>query len=276
MTPATGERVSRTGSPDVPIQVLGKADSILRALVEHGPMGVAQLAETVGEPRSSIYRLLNSLSILGWVEGEPDQGTYALGIKLFRIGRAAVSRLDVRAAALPAMRRLHAAAGETVFLCVRRGLDAVCIERLDGRRVQSLALQLGGALPLHAGAGPRVLLAYADSEVKRSWAETADRGLQAFTDRTPTSRDVVERLLQDIRARGVSVSDGDVTPGIAALGTPIFDYDGVCVAALSTSGIRNGILGPNADLTAATIAAAAEASRAMGHVTDDPEARTNG
>ena len=72
-----------------------------------------------------------------------------------RLGAAVIERLDERQAALPVMERIHEATGETVFLLVRRGDDAVCIERLEGLRVQSLALRLGGSLPLHVGAGPR-------------------------------------------------------------------------------------------------------------------------
>ena len=70
-----------------------------------------------------------------------------------------VARFDERQAALPHMEHLHDMTGETVFLCVRRGLRAVCIERIEGSHVVSLALRLGGSLPLHAGAAPRALLA---------------------------------------------------------------------------------------------------------------------
>src|SRR5207244_10669190 len=91
-------------------------------------------------------------------------GTYRLGWRLLRLGSAVIARLDERQAALPVMERIHERTGETVFLCVRRGDDAVCIERLDGLRVQSLMLRLGGSLPLHLGAGPRTLLAWEPPE----------------------------------------------------------------------------------------------------------------
>jgi len=40
------------------------------------------------------------------------------------------------------------------------------------------------------------------------------------------------------------VSDGDVTPGIAALGAPVFNHRGEVVGALSISGLRVQVLGP--------------------------------
>ena len=86
------------------------------------------------------------------------RGTYRLSLKLFDLGSTVLDRFDERASALPVMQRLHDETGPTVFLCVRRGLEAVCIERIDGARVTLLELRLGGSLPLHLGAAPRRLL----------------------------------------------------------------------------------------------------------------------
>ena len=135
------------------------------------PRGDArQLAELLGEPRTTVYRLLGSLEALDLVEPGAQPGTYRLGWKLMRLGAAVIERLDERQAALPVMERIHEATGETVFLLVRRGDDAVCIERLEGLRVQSLALRLGGSLPLHVGAGPRALLAWESRESGATYA----------------------------------------------------------------------------------------------------------
>src|SRR5262249_61371491 len=91
------------------------------------------------------------------VEAGSRSGTYRLGWRLLRLGSAVIERLDERQAALPVMERIHEGTGETVFLCVRRGDDAVCIGRLDGLRVQSLALRLGGAVPDPLGSRPRAV-----------------------------------------------------------------------------------------------------------------------
>jgi len=81
-----------------------------------------------------------------------------------------IERLDERQAALPLMERIHERTGETVFLCVRRGDEAVCIERLDGLRVQSLALRLRDSLPLHLrGATPTAGVGAAQRMGTRTW-----------------------------------------------------------------------------------------------------------
>jgi DNA-binding IclR family transcriptional regulator len=181
-----------------------------------------------------------------------------------RLGAAVVERLDERQAALPVMERVHERVGETVFLLVRRGWDAVCIERLEGLRVQSLALRLGGSLPLHAGAGPRALLAWEPREVWEEYVRSVP--LTAVTERTPATSRALYRELEETVAQGYALSDEDVTPGIASLGAPIFDYTGNVRAALSIGGLKSLVLGDNReDFVALLIQSAGEISAALGY-----------
>ena len=89
---------------------------------------------------------------------------------MLSLGNDLIRRLDIRRASLPVLKRIHEATGETTFLCVRHGTRAVCIERIDGVRVNSRVLRLGRSLPLHVGAAPRALLAFEDRE---GWDEYA-------------------------------------------------------------------------------------------------------
>lgn len=247
------------------VQVLTKVASLLDEVAEEQEVSAGRLAALLEQPRSTVYRLLATLQQLGYVEPGSRKGTYRLGLKLFRLGSIVAARFDERQAALPVMERIHEETGETVFLCIRRGREAVCIERIDGRRVQSLALRLGGSLPLHAGAAPRVLLAHEPREFWEGYVSHDE--LQALTPNTPVTREQLFPLLDEVRAIGYAVSDEDVTLGIAALGAPIFDYRGTIRAALSVSGIRRGILGPDTveDMVELVVRGAREISAELGH-----------
>lgn len=228
-----------------PIRALGKAAALLEALGELREATPRRLAEAVGEPRTSIYRLLASLEAVGFVEPGAQAGSFRLGWKLMQLGSSVIERLDERQPALPVMERIHDRVGETVFLCVRRGDQAVCIERLDGLRVQSLALRLGGSLPLHVGAAPRVLLAWED---RAEWDAYAARNeLVAYTEKTPATREALVAQLERTRADGYDISDEDVTPSIASIGAPIFDFTGTIRASLSVGGLRNVVLADDHD-----------------------------
>ena len=227
-----------------PIRALAKAVYMLEQLAEEREATPRRLAELIEEPRTTTYRLLRSLEALDLVEPGAQPRTYRLGWKLMRLGAAVVERLDERQVAVPVMERIHERVGETVFLLVRRGRNAVCVERLEGLRWQSLALRLGGSLPLYAGAGPRALLAW---EPEPEWEEYAAEELDPVGDLTPPTPDDLFEELHVTRRRGYAVSDEDVTPGIASLGAPILDYTGAVRAALSIGGMKSLVLGKDRD-----------------------------
>lgn len=262
MTPARS-----TGQRDSPVQTVAKAAEALDYIAAHGELTASELTELLNEPRSSVYRLLASLSTAELVEAGVRRGTFRLGLKLFQLGSRVAQRFDERQLALPVMERIHEATEETVFLCVRRDDVAVCIERLNGKHVQALALGLGGSLPLHTGAAPRVLLAYEPKEVQADYLSRVE--LVSLTPRTPATPTAVRRALAAVRAKGYAVSDEDVTLGIAALGTPIFDHTGKIRAALSISGVRPAIFGRDFEkLCQMMVSAAAEVSALLGYGLD--------
>jgi DNA-binding IclR family transcriptional regulator len=212
-----------------------------------------------------VYRLIQDLVVLGYVEEGSQPSTYRLGLELFRLGSLVALRLDVREAAAPVMNDVHKALEETVYLVVRRGHDAVCIDRIEGLHIRSMALQLGGTLPLHLGAGPRVLLAYQPREY---WEEYfAEVKLKTMTSRTPTTKAGIVALLEEARHLGYAISDEDVTLGITSVGAPIFDHTSQVHAALSVGGLRSAVLRDGSGERAVQLVTegAAEISRRMGY-----------
>jgi DNA-binding IclR family transcriptional regulator len=253
------KRDQRPGS----IAVLGKAMAILEHLAVEGELTPARIAELIDEPRSTVYRLCSSLQELVYIEAGTQRGTYRLSLKLFALGSTVIDRYDERASALPVMQRLHDETGETVFLCVRRGLEAVCIERIDGARVMLLELRLGGSLPLHLGAAPRCLLAFEPESAWRAYLDAAT--LERRTPSSPASRTAILGELRATRKRGYAISDQDVTPGVVSLGAPIFDHRGLVTASLSIGGLRDVLGDDGADVTELVVQGAAEISRSLGH-----------
>ena len=256
-------------SQPVGLRLVDKAVEVLNLLAEERRLTIAQLSERTGEPRSSLYRLLSSLERLDLVESAGVRGSYRLGVHVLRLGAAMMASLDERERALPVMRRIRDETGLTVYLLVRRGDQAVCVERLEGERVASLALQLGGSQPLHAGAAPRAFLAFSPES---EWQEYVSAGpLVRLTPTTPATRQRLFEVLARERSEGVTVSDGYVTLGIAALGAPVFNFRGEVAAALSVSGLRDELLGGGTDhLRELVRNGAAEISKSLGYVADGP------
>jgi DNA-binding IclR family transcriptional regulator len=246
------------------LELISKAGAVLGILEQHQEASAADLAAALGEPLSSVYRLLQSLTATGWVDRGSHRGVYRLGLSLMTIGGLVEDHLDIRDASLPSLHELVVATGVTSFLCVRRGPRAVCLERIEGYAVQSLAMLLGGSLPLYAGAAPRALLAFLPDGEQAAILKDTSQQLSDDPPR-PDDKDIISDLAR-VRAAGYSVSDGDVTPGIAALGAPVFNHRGEVQGALSLSGLRGQVLNPaNVDATVELVRhAAGKASAALG------------
>jgi DNA-binding IclR family transcriptional regulator len=246
------------------LELISKAGAVLDILEQDGEASAADLAAALGEPLSSVYRLLQSLTATGWVDRGSRRGAYRLGLSLMTVGGLVEDHLDIREASLPSLRELVDATGVTSFLCVRRGPRAVCLERIEGYAVQSLAMLLGGSLPLYAGAAPRALLAFLPVAEQSAILKDTSQRMRDDPPR-PDDKDIIADIAR-IRSAGYSVSDADVTPGIAALGAPVFNHRGEVQGALSLSGLRGQVLNPaRVDDTIELVRlAAGKASAALG------------
>jgi DNA-binding IclR family transcriptional regulator len=255
-----------------PIQVIDRATLILRVLgAAKEPLGVRELGRRVELSPSTTRRILISLCDNGLCEQTTD-GTYQLGLALLELGSKVEARLDLRTRSLTALRRLAELSNLTAFLAVRREDRAITIERVDGRYAFSLAVTVGGSLPLHAGGISRTLLAYLPED--EALAYIRRRPLEAFTDRTLVTEAALIADREEIHRVGYAISDEDVTPGVAALAMPIFDHRSTDepVGSISAAGLVPHVLDDNKDRALGLLREAAEEiSRELGHrITPDP------
>jgi len=252
------------------LEILGKANAVVAALEARAELTAAQIAETVGEPVSSTYRLLQTLTAIGWVETGRRRGLFRLGIYFLRVGGRLEERLDVREASRVLLQELRRETGWTSFLFIQRRSRGVCVERFDGASVRSLAIQVGESLPLHHGAGPRAILAFLPVGEQHSVIEQFASDYHDPQWPAP-DQDALRANITADHDRGYAISDEDVTPGIAAIGAPVFSHRGEVQGAVSVSGLRDPVLDPAlrvADLVQRT---AREVSRALGYSEGDSD-----
>jgi len=254
-------------APRTQIQVIDRAAKLLDVLAEDsGPDRLREIARAAGLSPSTARRILASLCSHGFCE-QDDNGGYHLGLRLFELGSRVEAELDVRTRAWPILRRLTEETHLTTFICVRSEDRAIALDRIDGRYAFSLALKVGGSLPLHVGAGPVALLAFGPEEEARETLEEL-QPLRAYTERTPTEVDQIMELMARDRERGYVISDEDVTPGVAAIGMPIFGHPSSTrpMAAVSVAGLVTQVLGDRKEeLINALRTAADEISISLGH-----------
>ena len=201
---------------------------VLLAIFDRESVRVDALVEQVGMPVSTVYRYLRPLRELALVE-EID-GHYRPGPRLFSSTRE-VSNFVLAQMAKPVLAGLALETGETALLTVRAGMSALCVEQVDSPHHMRMAFEIGQVLPLAAGAGSRVLLAYAPDDV----VEAALAGpLTAYTPSTPDAPKL-RRQLENIRATGIATSRGEFIDGAFAVAMPVL-HRGSVIAGLTLAG----------------------------------------
>jgi|HubBroStandDraft_3_1064219.scaffolds.fasta_scaffold49175_2 DNA-binding IclR family transcriptional regulator len=219
------------------VGVLDRAMTLIELLTD-GPRTLRWLSAESGLPRPTAHRLLVALEVHGLVARD-DSGAFRLGPRLTELAFRADPALDLAALAGPVLARLHEATGESVQLYVRSGDQRLCIAARDAGTGLRDSVPVGALLPLAAGSGGKVLLA---------WAADADR-----FDAAPASE------LAAIRGRGWAASVAEREPGVASVSAPVLLPDGTLAAAVCVSGPVSRLgQAPGRRLSTPVIAAAGE------------------
>jgi DNA-binding IclR family transcriptional regulator len=225
---------------DSGIGVLDKAVGVLNAIAESA-CGLAELCERTGLPRATAHRLAAGLEFHRLLARDSG-GRWLLGPALSELSTHVNDPLlAAGAAVLPGLREIT---GESVQLYRREGTTRVCIATLEPPAGLRDTVPVGARLPMTAGSGARVLLAYSDATTQQAVLPAAK-----FTGRT----------LTEVRRRGWAQSAAEREPGVASVSAPVRDRDGVVIAAVSVSGPIDRMGRRPGDRWADDLLAAAEA-----------------
>ncbi|WP_433799428.1 IclR family transcriptional regulator [Actinomycetospora sp. CA-084318] len=192
------------------IGVLDKAVGVLRAAAG-APCGLTELVERTGLPRATAHRLAVGLEVHRLLERDPD-GRWRPGPALAEMAHGHHDPLLTAAEdVLPTLRDLT---GESVQLYRREGDSRVCVAVAEPASGLRDTVPVGVRLPLTAGSGAKVLMAWSDE--------------------APGAFD--PDLLAEIRRRGWAQSVAEREQGVASVSAPVRGSDGAVVAAVSVSG----------------------------------------
>lgn len=192
--------------------------------------GVTELSKELGLTKSNTFRLLQTLTTLGYVQHRPDK-SYAATLKTWRVGRASVENLNLRELAAPELSYLSNETGEAVYLAVRENLSVIYIDKIDSQKPIRSWNAIGGMAPLHCVGTGKALLA-AEFAKLRDQISTA---LTHHTDKTLTDMTVLEADIAATQARGYAFDTGEFRDRILSFGAAITLPGGEPVGALGIS-----------------------------------------
>lgn len=209
------------------IEILAKANE---------PLGITDIFERCGLPKSSIFMILSTLENLDYVQ-KLDDGKYRLTLKIYNVGMIALNKLDVRHVAVPHMNKLADTTRFTVHLAMLENGKAIYIEKVNGPGFVQFSTQIGQTQHLHNSGVGKVLAAYLPEAQLDSYLEK--HGMPATTPNSITTPDHFKRFLSTVKELGYAIEDEEGEVGIRCIASPIYDHRRTVIASLSITALRN-------------------------------------
>lgn len=207
------------------LQVLSVFDS------NRSELGVSEIARTLDLSRTAVQRLVQTLEMHQFLEQNPRNRKYRIGVQAFRIGNLFALGRQLEVLARPDMEALGAKTSFTVYLSVLRHNTMVMTAAVEGAGPIRYFAQVGQRFPLHSTATGKVALAQLPPEAASLLLE--ESGMPPVTANTVTDRNVLMADLPGIRARGYSVNWEENATGVGGIAAPILDQAGALLAVLS-------------------------------------------
>jgi DNA-binding IclR family transcriptional regulator len=200
------------------IQSVGIGFRVLSALAaEAKPAALGAVARRAGLSPSQAHRYLASLVASGMAHQQSGSGRYELGPQAIQIGLAALARVDIFAAADPAIAAFTRDTGRTTLLAARGPLGPTIVRWHAGRRPIVTSLAVGSVLPFFNSATGHAFLGFMSND------EVA--GLVADEQPAPPEPEI-EAIRRQVRATMCASVDELLIPGLRATAVPILDLQG--------------------------------------------------
>ena len=206
---------------------------VIEAVSRQDQIGLSDLSRILHLHKSTLYRFLTTMCELGYLRRDEDTQEYAITLKLFQLGSAALERMDVVHLSRPVMDRLAEQTSETVHLATTDSAALVYLHKIDSRHTLRMYSRVGKRAPLYCTGLGKALLAWrSEEEVRNIFPRDS---FQRYTDRTITTLNGLFEELLITKERGYALDNEEHERGIRCVAAPVFDRSGQPCAAISVS-----------------------------------------
>lgn len=221
------------------IQSVDRALRVLELFMEHErDLGVSEIARLLDMNKGTVFGLLATLENRNYVERNPENGKYQLGLKVIELGFSNYKRHTLIDLAKPYIKALAEKEMETVHLVVEDSYEVVYVDKIEGNATDILNVitYIGKRNPLYCTGVGKCLLAFMEEERRENYLDTVQ--FVQYTKNTIMTKDALRKELEKIRQNGFSFDNEEMEQGLVCIASPIKNSEGKVVAALSLSGPR--------------------------------------
>jgi DNA-binding IclR family transcriptional regulator len=198
-------------------------------------LGLSEIAKKTGFNKSSVHRLLTTLSEEGFVTKNPETRRYRLGLTLLQLSGVALSHLEIHQAAKNELEELAEKTGETAHLGIIENGEVIYLYKAESKRPIKLTSVIGKSNPAHCTGIGKIILAYQP----RIAEAVIERGLFKCGPTSITDPEEFLHELKRINQQGFVVCIDDTYQGVVSIAVPLRNFTGEVVAGISIVGHKH-------------------------------------
>lgn len=200
-------------------------------LAAREPLSVTAVIEQLRIPKSTAYELVRMLVESGYLERGRRPGSHFLGRRLFELGMAYRSQVDLLKEGSHVVEALRDNTGETVQFSVLENEMMLVLLKEESRQPIRIISHVGTRVPVNWAAAGRLLVSdLPDAELRRLLEHSAR---PSPTGRAPTDVNTLVAQIRRARAQGYAVELNETNAHAGCVAAPVLDSSGRCVAAIS-------------------------------------------
>ncbi|MCD9026250.1 IclR family transcriptional regulator [Cohnella silvisoli] len=199
---------------------------------------VTEIHSQLDIPKGTVFMILSVLEGYGMVKKD-THGCYSLGPKIYELGMAYMTKIDIKQIAKPFMNRLAQETKFTAHLGIMSDNRILFVEKVELQSFIKFSTFPGMRSDIHNSSLGKAIAAFLPEEEVDRAIEAV--GMGRYTPNTITEPELFKQVLSRIRINGYSIEDEEGEIGVRCVGAPIFDHEGKVIAAISITALKSDL-----------------------------------
>ena len=203
------------------VPAVDQAAQVLISLAKSQETGMrlTDIFKEVDISASKAFSILATLNKYGFIEKDPQNKTYSLGLGLLFLARRVLDRLDIRDIVTPFVDELSKQTGKTVFFGLKNEDHVFVVAKREGDPFMDISIRLGHRFPMTFGALGKAIVSFLPEPEKEKILSR--KKLYFYGDPSRMKKDRLLKEIEQCRKQGFAEERGDIRPGIHAVSAPV-------------------------------------------------------
>lgn len=195
---------------------------------DYQEIGVKEIAEMIGMPQSSVYRIIQSLEFIGLIFQNRENKKYRLGAKVMQMSQNVDCLEKLKAVAIKYMKQLNAECDENICLAIANCDEIITIHKEESSQILRPNFIPGHKYPICSTSLGKVLLSDM-SAAELQWI------YEGHKNEIGKTFEEFKASIAEVKKQGYAIDDQEFNEGLRCTGAPIYGPGGNILFSMSIS-----------------------------------------